>query len=220
VKKKLEERAQYKEALEAAAQKAFSSFLSDITSNYYGIMRSAVNNLAIADCLFSFALVAHEDGYVKPEFTDEDTLEIVEGRHPMAEALHSDPFVPNTIRMGNGNPRSKIITGPNMGGKSCSVRMIALIAIMAQIGSYVPAKSVQLGMLDSVLTRMGGESFAYALEVTYAYQFYLQPTTRSSEVAPHSWSKCLRLATYFERLRIGALLSLTSSEEAPPLSMG
>lgn len=98
------------------------------------------------------------------------------GRHPMVEALRSDPFVPNSIMMGNDEPRSKgkychvnfyalfpysfslsVITGPNMGGKSSAVRMVALIAIMAQIGSYVPAESVKLGMLDGILTRMGGE---------------------------------------------------------------
>jgi DNA mismatch repair protein MSH3 len=94
----------------------------------------------------------------------------------MVEALSSDPYVPNSITMGDGNARSKIITGPNMGGsvfpfeikfrvskflsfsKSCCVRMIALIALMAQIGSYVPAASVKMGLLDSILTRMGGMS--------------------------------------------------------------
>jgi DNA mismatch repair protein MSH3 len=120
-------------------------------------MRNAVNKLAIADCLLSFALVALQDDYVKPEFTGDDALEIEEGRHPMVEVIRTDPFVPNTVQMGNGHPRSKVITGPNMGGKSSSVRMIALIAVMAQIGSYVPAKSVRLGMLDGILTRMGGK---------------------------------------------------------------
>ena len=68
---------------------------------------------------------------MKPEFTEQDTLEIVEGRHPMIEALRSDPFVPNTVRMGGEDPRSKIITGPNMGGKSSVVRMIALCTIVS-----------------------------------------------------------------------------------------
>jgi DNA mismatch repair protein MSH3 len=157
VKGKIEELAQYKEALDVAAQAAFQSFLKEICS-HYNIMRSAVNNLAAADCLLSLALVALRDGYVKPEFTQDDALEIVDGRHPMIEALRPDPFVPNTVKMGNGAPRNKIITGPNMGGKSSCVRMIALIAIMAQIGSYVPAAYVRLGMLDSILTRMGGMS--------------------------------------------------------------
>lgn len=142
---------------DAAANKAFLSFLQDIAQNHYAILRQAVNKLATIDCLLSLALVAMRNDYVKPHFTAEkDVLEIVDGRHPMVEALRADPFVPNSVAIGGEEPRSKIITGPNMGGKSSAVRMIALIAIMAQIGSYVPAKSVRLSMLDSVLTRMGG----------------------------------------------------------------
>ncbi|EGO20981.1 hypothetical protein SERLADRAFT_441366 [Serpula lacrymans var. lacrymans S7.9] len=155
VKKKRDERARYMESLQAEAIKAFESFLNDIVQDHYTVIRDAVNKLAIADCLLSFAQVALQDGYVRPQFTDEDKLEIIEGRHPMVEALRSDPFVPNSIDMGGDEPSSKIITGPNMGGKSSAVRMVALISIMAQIGSYVPAKSARLGLLDSILTRMG-----------------------------------------------------------------
>lgn len=157
VKEKVQERAQCKETLAAESHKSFVKFLDHITQRHYAIMREAVNKLAIADCLLSFAQVALREGYVRPEFVEEDVLEIIEGRHPMVEALRSDPFVPNSVSMGGRTSRSKIITGPNMGGKSSSVRMIALIAIMAQIGSYVPAAAVKLGMLDSILTRMGGQ---------------------------------------------------------------
>lgn len=117
-----------------------------------------MNKLAIADCLFALATVAHNQDYVRPEFVENegDELKIVEGRHPMVEALRSDPFVPNSMSMGGDHARCTIITGPNMGGKSSTVRMVALLAVMAQIGSYVPAKSMRLNMLDSVLTRMGG----------------------------------------------------------------
>ncbi|KAH7910649.1 muts domain V-domain-containing protein [Hygrophoropsis aurantiaca] len=155
VKLKVEERARYKEALASEANKTYAAFLDDIAQNHYSIMRDTVNKLATVDCLLSFAHVALQEGYVRPEFTDDDTLEISEGRHPMVEALRTDPFVANSICMGGNVPRSAIITGPNMGGKSSAVRMVALIAIMAQIGSYVPAKSVKLGILDSILTRMG-----------------------------------------------------------------
>jgi DNA mismatch repair protein MSH3 len=79
VKKKLQERAQYKEALEAEARKAFSAFLDEIAQGHYGVLRNAVNNLAIADCLLSLARVALQEGYVRPEFTEDDRLEIVEG---------------------------------------------------------------------------------------------------------------------------------------------
>jgi DNA mismatch repair protein MSH3 len=157
VKKKIQELAQFQEALDAEAHRVFILFLEEIVQNYYELLRNAVNNLAIADCLLSLASVALQDGYVRPEFTDDDTLNIMEGRHPMTEALRTSPYVPNTIHMGGSEPLSKCITGPNMGGKSSCVRMIALITVMAQIGSYVPATSVRMGMLDGVLTRMGGK---------------------------------------------------------------
>jgi len=155
VRRKIQERARYRETLEAEAHKAFRSFLEEIIQDHYSILRHTVNTLATIDCLVSLSHVALRDGYVRPEFSEDDTLEIIEGRHPMVEALRTDPFVPNDVHMGGDVARNKIITGPNMGGKSSSVRMVALIAIMAQIGSYVPAKSVKLSMLDGILTRMG-----------------------------------------------------------------
>ncbi|RXW20992.1 hypothetical protein EST38_g4863 [Candolleomyces aberdarensis] len=155
VRIKLQEKAQYLERLEAAASAAFQSFLRDIAAAHYNVFREAVNKLAVADCLLSLAHVAMREGYVKPEFVDEDVLEIEDGKHPMVDELRSDPYIPNSVQLGDGTPRSKIITGPNMGGKSSCVRMIALIVIMAQIGSYVPAASVRMKLIDSVLTRMG-----------------------------------------------------------------
>ncbi|PBK96664.1 hypothetical protein ARMGADRAFT_988633 [Armillaria gallica] len=155
VKHKVEERNQGQESLKAEAHKAYLSFLAEISQKYYGVLRNAVTKLAVADCLLSLAHVALLPGYVKPCLVEEDVLEIVDGRHPMVEALRDNPFVPNTVLMGGSEPKNKIITGPNMGGKSSSVRMVALIAVMAQVGSYVPATSVKINLLDSVLTRMG-----------------------------------------------------------------
>jgi DNA mismatch repair protein MSH3 len=162
-RRKLEERARFIEERTAAGNKAFASFLGEIAQEHYAVLRDAVNKLAVGDCLSSLATVAVSGKFVKPEFVDgddeeDDVLEIVEGRHPMIETLRSDPFVPNSLDLGGGGARCKVITGPNMGGKSSTVRMVALIAIMAQIGSYVPAQSVRLSMLDGVLTRMGGTS--------------------------------------------------------------
>ncbi|OCH90300.1 hypothetical protein OBBRIDRAFT_826026 [Obba rivulosa] len=155
INKKLAKRAQYKEALAAEAQRVYLAFLKRISRGHYSLLRDVVNKLAVADCLLSLAQVALQEGYVKPEFTQDGELEIVDGRHPMVEVLRSDPFVPNSVSMGGEQADSIIITGPNMGGKSCVVRMIALCAIMAQTGSYVPAKSMKLGLLDGILTRMG-----------------------------------------------------------------
>lgn len=140
-----------------AANQAFLSFLTDISEQHYGPLREAINKLAIADCLLSLAAAASQDNYTKPAFVADDRLEIVDGRHPMIENLRSDPFVPNDVALGGDAGSVKIITGPNMGGKSSSVRMIALVVLMAQIGSFVPAASVALGLHDAILTRMGGE---------------------------------------------------------------
>ena len=161
MRKLLQERSQYQEKLEAEANKAYLAFLTEIIDQHYVILRNAINSLATADCLFSLAELASQGDYVKPEFVERvsDVLEIMDGRHPMVELLRSDPFVPNSICIGGGtNGKTKIITGPNMGGKSSAVRMVALIALLAQIGSYVPASSVRLSPLDAILTRMGGMS--------------------------------------------------------------
>lgn len=130
---KLQQRAQLKEALEAEASRVLRLFLEEVSHKYYALLRDAVNKLAIADCLLSLALVAVQEGYVRPRFSDSDVLEIEEGRHPMVEKLRNDPFVPNTVQM---NLRHKIITGPNMGGKSSAVRMIALCAIVCRPPPY------------------------------------------------------------------------------------
>ncbi|EJD05960.1 uncharacterized protein FOMMEDRAFT_104344 [Fomitiporia mediterranea MF3/22] len=157
VRKMLQERAQFQEKLKAEANKAYVAFLSEIMDEHYVVLRNAVNKLAVADCLFSLAEVASQGNYVKPVFVDQETdiLEITDGRHPMIELLRSDPFVPNTVCIGGSDTKTKIITGPNMGGKSSATRMVALIALMAQIGTYVPAASVRLSPLDAILTRMG-----------------------------------------------------------------
>ncbi|CAL1703692.1 unnamed protein product [Somion occarium] len=159
VKELVERRAQLQEAIALESNQIYHSFLQRISQDHYALLRDAVNKLAVADCLISLSLLALQQGYIRPTFcdaeTDGDVLEIVEGRHPMVEAVRDEPFVPNTIRMGAGEPRSKIITGPNMGGKSLTVRMVALCSIMAQIGSYVPATSMRMSMVDGILIRMG-----------------------------------------------------------------
>ncbi|KZO95721.1 DNA mismatch repair protein MSH3 [Calocera viscosa TUFC12733] len=154
VRRMLEERERHKEGLAAEAEKAYQSFLQEVAENY-DLFREATNKLALADCLLSLATVGKQQGYCRPAFVEDDRIEIVNGRHPMVEALISDPFVPNTVTLGGDVPRSRVVTGPNMGGKSSCVRMAALIVIMAQIGSYVPADAVTLGVQEAVMTRMG-----------------------------------------------------------------
>ena len=166
VVKLIRERDQHKEALAAACDVAFADFLSEISTKYQGL-RDCIQALATLDCLFSLAKIAGQPGYVKPTYTDEICISIEQGRHPMVEQLLLDSYVPNNTRLASDHTRALLVTGPNMGGKSSYVRQIALIAIMAQIGSYVPAKSAKLGMLDAVFTRMGAFDNMMAGESTF-----------------------------------------------------
>lgn len=166
VVKLIRERDQHKEALAAACDAAFSALLADISSKYQGF-RDCVQSLATLDCLLSLADVASRPGYVRAEYTDQTCIMVEQGRHPMVELLLLETYVPNNISLSSDGTRALLVTGPNMGGKSSYVRQVALIAIMAQIGSYVPAASAKLGMLDAVFTRMGAFDNMMAGESTF-----------------------------------------------------
>lgn len=118
------------------------------------LLRSAANSLAYLDGLYSFARVAYDSGYTRPEFHDSFDLSIVEGRHPVIEQKLSSSFIPNDTTFTN-EQSLWIITGPNMGGKSTYLRQVALISIMAQCGSFVPAKQARLPIVDRIFTRIG-----------------------------------------------------------------
>lgn len=112
--------------------------------------------LATVDVLCSLAVVANENNYCCPVMTDKPIIDIVEGRHPVVEKmLGTTPFVPNDTYLDCGENRTAIITGPNMAGKSTYMRQVALICLMAQTGSFVPAKMATLGIVDSIFTRIG-----------------------------------------------------------------
>ena len=106
--------------------------------------------------LCSLAAVAVQRGYCRPEITLSGELEIVDGRHPVVEVMLKDAlFVPNDTRLGAKDNQVSIITGPNMAGKSTYMRQVALIVLMAQMGSFVPARSARIGLVDRVFTRIG-----------------------------------------------------------------
>ena len=116
---------------------------------------AAAERIAILDAVLSLALVARKFGYVRPEIMDSTDLEIMDGRHPVMEAENPGlSFVPNDLSIRDDH-RILIITGPNMAGKSTYLRQAALIVLMAQIGSFVPAKSAKIGLVDRVFTRVG-----------------------------------------------------------------
>ncbi|MEY8418167.1 DNA mismatch repair protein MutS [Oscillospiraceae bacterium 44-5] len=112
--------------------------------------------VAQVDVLCSFAAVAAANHYCMPQVDSSDALTIVEGRHPVVEKmLKGAPFVPNDTHMDGGDDLAAIITGPNMAGKSTYMRQVALITLMAQMGSFVPARSAHIGVVDRVFTRIG-----------------------------------------------------------------
>jgi DNA mismatch repair protein MutS len=117
-------------------------------------LQTSSSAVARLDVLTNLAERADTLRLVKPELTDEDRIDIHQGRHPVIENLISNPFVANDTRLGTGR-RMQIITGPNMGGKSTYMRQVALIVLLAHIGSYVPAERCTLATVDRIFTRMG-----------------------------------------------------------------
>ena len=112
--------------------------------------------VAAADALCSLATVAVQRGYCRPEITLGSEISITDGRHPVVEVMLKDSlFVPNDTQLGGADNQVSIITGPNMAGKSTYMRQVALIVLMAQIGSFVPARSARMGIVDRVFTRIG-----------------------------------------------------------------
>jgi DNA mismatch repair protein MutS len=112
--------------------------------------------VAQLDVAAALAEVAVRNRYVRPELTDENVLEIVGGRHPIVEQTLSEPFVPNDLHL-DEETRILIITGPNMAGKSVYIRQNALIVLMAQMGSFVPAERARIGIVDRIFTRIGAQ---------------------------------------------------------------
>ncbi len=112
--------------------------------------------VAVVDALASFAASALEANYVRPDVNEGDTIEIIDGRHPVVEAVMvGERFVPNSVHLDGGANQLLIVTGPNMAGKSTYIRQTALLMLMAQIGSFIPAKTATIGVVDRIFTRVG-----------------------------------------------------------------
>ncbi len=119
-------------------------------------LQETASTLAVLDSLCSLAETARLHGYCRPEIDDSEVLQIVEGRHPVLDQQESGArFVPNDTDLGTDGKKFAIITGPNMAGKSTYIRQVALLTLLAQTGSFVPAKSMRLGLADRIFTRVG-----------------------------------------------------------------
>ena len=119
-------------------------------------VQKTADAIAKLDVFASLALVAEQNGYVRPTLNKKGVIDIKEGRHPVVEKMMgNDMFISNDTFLDNSKNRVSIITGPNMAGKSTYMRQVALIVLMAQIGSFVPAKSARIGLVDRIFTRVG-----------------------------------------------------------------
>jgi DNA mismatch repair protein MutS len=139
-------------SLEYELFKEFRIYLAEQISR----LQNLSETVALIDVFGSLAYLAHQNNYCRPEFTEDRALDIDNGRHPVIEKLLSgEEFIPNDTLLNSVDNRIAIITGPNMAGKSTYLRQIGLIVIMAQMGSYVPAKSVRMPVFDRIFTRVG-----------------------------------------------------------------
>ena len=144
-----------KDRLTALEYQIFTQLREHLASQAARVQLSA-SAVAAADALCSLATVAIQRGYCRPEITLNGEISITDGRHPVVEVMLKDTlFVPNDTRLGSADNQVSIITGPNMAGKSTYMRQVALIVLMAQMGSFVPAKSAKIGIVDRVFTRIG-----------------------------------------------------------------
>ena len=144
-----------KERLTALEYQIFTELREFLAVQSPRIQLSA-SAVAAADCLCSLAGVAVQRGYCRPEITLGNEISITDGRHPVVEQMLRDSlFVPNDTHLGAADNQVSIITGPNMAGKSTYMRQVALIVLMAQMGSFVPARSARIGLVDRVFTRIG-----------------------------------------------------------------
>jgi DNA mismatch repair protein MutS len=132
----------------------FNTVCSQIVAETRRIQATA-RALAMLDALLALAETSVRRRFIRPLMHDGDEIEVVQGRHPVIEALSPEPFIPNDLYMNNSTDRLLVITGPNMGGKSTVLRQTAIINILAQMGSFVPAERARLPVLDRVWTRVG-----------------------------------------------------------------
>jgi DNA mismatch repair protein MutS len=139
-------------------QELFGTLRAEVAAQWAEPVLRTARALAELDVLLALAEVAARHGYCRPELDEGDTIHIVAGRHPVVEAsLRDEVFVPNDTEISTGEGQILLLTGPNMAGKSTYLRQVALITLMAQIGSFVPAERARIGLVDRIFTRIGAQ---------------------------------------------------------------
>jgi DNA mismatch repair protein MutS len=148
--------------------------LRQMIAEYIGVIQSNAHAIAMLDCYVSLAEVAMENHYVCPTMDDSFRIDIEDGRHPVIEKLlpPGEHYTPNNTRLDTASDQILIITGPNMSGKSSYLRQVGLIVLLAQIGSFVPATSAHLGMVDRIYTRVGASDNIASGESTFLVEMH------------------------------------------------
>jgi DNA mismatch repair protein MutS len=156
-----------KERIVESEQALFRQICGQIAADRDRVLRTA-RAVATVDVLAALAEVAVQNQYVRPELDDGPTIEIRGGRHPVVEEARSDaPFTPNDVCLSTEDAQILILTGPNMAGKSTFLRQVALIVLLAQIGSFVPADHARVGLVDRIFTRVGAQDDLSAGQSTF-----------------------------------------------------
>lgn len=174
------------ERMHAIEYELYLDVLQAVLSHTEQLQRTAAA-AAICDCLLSFAELAYKNRYVRPTITDTETIRIHNGRHPVVERLLDDEqFVPNSVALNDTDHQLLVITGPNMAGKSVFIRQVALIVLMAQMGSFVPATAAEMGVVDRIYVRSGASDV-----ITAGLSTFMVEMVETAHILHHATSKSL-----------------------------
>jgi DNA mismatch repair protein MutS len=154
---------------------------------YISSIQVNASQLAQLDCLLAFAIAAKENAYIRPVIADDDILDIKQGRHPVIEKQMpiGEKYIANDVKLDTDTQQILIITGPNMAGKSALLRQTALITLLAQIGSFVPAESAHIGLVDKIFTRVGASDNISVGESTFMVEMN-EAANIMNNLSPHS----------------------------------
>ena len=183
---------QYEEQALGAAEKAivleqelFEQVRGEC-ARYIGRLQALAEAVAACDCLAGLAHLARQNRYVRPVITDSKELVIVEGKHPVLAQMLGAEFVPNDVTLGGDGKDIAIITGPNMAGKSTYIRQTALLVLLAQTGSFIPAKEARIGVTDRIFTRVGASD-----ELTRGQSTFMVEMTETANILNNATERSL-----------------------------
>lgn len=183
--KEYEDKVLSAESKALAREKALYEGVLDTLNEHLLRLQTAANSLAQCDALLSLAERATHYNWVKPHLLDKPGIDIIDGRHPIIDAILKSDFVPNDCQL-NPQQSMQIITGPNMGGKSTYMRQTALIVLLAHVGSFVPAQSAAIGPIDRIFTRIGASD-----DLASGRSTFMVEMTETANILHHATEKSL-----------------------------